>query len=319
MAFSLNKLGDMFLNIGKSTLQTGTFYATAKAMNSPCSIGGSVFGCGTFGRGWAAYPMGGCGMGSFGYSTMGMGMGYGMNMFNGYNTQMAIGQAYGQGYALGEYLKAQGGNGLMMMNPYQMLQQQVSTTQTLEPTKNKAAEKFAEHPTELGEQFDANTKSGKTTQFVMSDWNDMAAGKEKDTKYAEYTSNFAKSYIAHMDKTSGNKDNEITLEEFTTHTLNADLGKNATEAKKTEYKNFATTSFKKIDQNGDGKVDWKEMAAVFSTYDSINDGKYDGHITAEEAANSADLLINSNSTQIDKKLRAEYTRLFGNNENDGTK
>lgn len=122
-----------------------------------------------------------------------------------------------------------------------------------------------------------------------------------------------------MDKTSGNKDNEITLEEFTTHTLNADLGKNATEAKKTEYKNFATTSFKKIDQNGDGKVDWKEMAAVFSTYDSINDGKYDGHITAEEAANSADQLINSNSTQIDKKLRAEYTRLFGNNENDGTK
>lgn len=315
MAFSLNKLGDMFLNIGKSTLQTGTFYATAKAMNSPCSIGGSIFGCGTFGT----YPMGGCGMGSFGYSTMGMGMGYGMNMFNGYNTQMAIGQAYGQGYALGEYLKAQGGNGLMMMNPYQMLQQQVGTTQTLEPTKNKAAEKFAEHPTELGDQFDANTKSGKTTQFVMSDWNDMAAGKEKDEKYAEYTSNFAKSYIAHMDKTSGNKDNEITLEEFTTHTLNTDLGKNATEAKKTEYKNFATTSFQKIDQNGDGKVDWKEMAAVFSTYDSINDGKYDGHITAEEAANSADLLINSNSTQIDKKLRAEYTRLFGNNENDGTK
>ena len=78
MGFSLNNLGDTLLQIGKSTLQTGTFYAAAKTLNSPCS--GSIWSCGSFG-GWG--PMGMMG-GYMGYPGMGLacyGLG-GMSMMN---------------------------------------------------------------------------------------------------------------------------------------------------------------------------------------------------------------------------------------------
>lgn len=307
MAFSLNKLGDTLLQIGKSTLQTGTFYATAKALNSPCAMGGSVFGCGTFG-GYASYPMVGYNMGCYGFNQMGM--------LNSYNTQMAIGQAYGQGFALGEQIKAQGDMGMFgtnqafsaWKNPY------ANANQTIEPTKNKAAEKFDEHPTELGEQFENNSRNNKTTQFVMSDWSKTAEGKEKDAKYTEYTSNFAKSYIAFMDEKSGNKDNEITLEEYLKHNMASVLPADVTDAEKAEYKALAQTSFKKIDQNGDGKIDWKEMSALFSTYDAMQDGKRDGKITTAEMQLGFDSLTNPTSADMDTKLRTEYKRLFGNDE-----
>lgn len=319
MAFSLNKLGDALLKIGTSTLQTGTFYATAKALNSPCNSA-SIFGCGGFG-GYAGFPMGGYTMG--GYSMGGYSMGgypsmacYSqLGMMDPYASQMAIGQAYGQGYALGEQMKAQGAAGMFSTSlgfqsipGFQNIYQQNS--QKLNPTNNEAAEKFENHPTELGEQFEENSSSGKTTQFVMNDWSSKAEGKEKDEEYKEYTSNFAKSYIAHMDETSGNKDNEITKEEYLKYNMAADLSKNATEAEIASYKQIANTSFDKIDQNGDGKIDWKEMSALLSTYDAMS-GKRDGKISANELEAGFGGLTNANSTAMDTLLRNEYTRLFG--------
>ncbi len=317
MGFSLNNLGDTLLKIGKSTLQTGTFYAAAKTLNSPCNRGVSIFGCGTFG---SCMPMGGMMGGySFGYAGMGgMGLGgytYGANMalMNPY-AQMTIGQSYGQGYALGEQLKAQGGGMFTMpgfQTPALQMMQQQQQQQQIEPTKNEAAEKFTSHNTELGEQFEEHTKTGATTQFVMSDWEGKAAGEEKDKEYTQYASNFAKSYIANMDKKAGNEDNEITEEEFTKFNMASDLDENATEAEKTEYKTLSKTAFKKIDQNGDGKIDWKEMAATLSVYDSMS-GSRDGKITNEELAAAGTGLMDGTSTTMDQKLRTEYTRLFGN-------
>lgn len=316
MSFSLNNLGDTLLKIGKSTLQTGTFYAAAKTLNSPCNRGLSIFGCGTFGT---CMPMGGMigGYPMMGYSGMGgMGLGtysYGTNMalMTPY-AQMAIGQAYGQSYALGQQMKAQGGGSFSIpgfQTPLQQLIQQQQ--QQIEPTKNEAAEKFSAYNTELGEQFEEDTKAGKTTQFVSSDWEEKAAGKEKDQEYTQYASNFAKSYIANMDKKAGNEDNEITEEEFTQYNMSSDLDANATEAEKTEYKTLSKTAFKKMDQNGDGKIDWKEMAATLSAYDSMS-GSRDGKITNEELSEAGIGLMDSSSTTMDQKLRTEYTRLFGN-------
>lgn len=311
MAFSFNKLGDTLLKIGTSTLQTGTFYATTKALNSNCG-GGSIFGCGGF-SGYAGYPMGGYSMGS--YPSMAC---YGQfGMMDSYASQMAIGQAYGQGYALGEQIKAQGANGMFgFMNFSSMpgFQNIFNNNQTkLNPTENKAAEKFTSHPTELGKQFEEHSKSGKTTQFVMSDWEAKAEGKEKDAEYKEYTSNFAKSYIAHMDETSGNKDNEISKDEYLKYNISADLPKNATEEQIAAYKQIANTSFDKIDQNGDGKIDWKEMGALLSTYDAMS-GKRDGKISTEELETGFSGLTNANSTAMDTQLRNEYTRLYGKTE-----
>lgn len=306
MGFSLNNLGDALMKIGQSTLQTGTFYMAAKTLNSPCG-GGSIWSCGSFGA--MGCGMGYPAMGGYSYGMMGGGM---MGMMGGYSTQMALGQAYGQGYALGEMLKAQGGNGLYMMPGYQnpLLTQTQGQTKRLDPTNNKAAEKFTSHPTELGKQFEEHLKAGKTTQFVLSDWEGKAEGDEKKQQYTQYVSNFAKSYIAHMDEKSGNKDNEISEEEFINHNITSDLGTNATDAQKAEYKASAKIAFGKIDQNGDGKIDWKEMAATLSTYDAMS-GARDGKITANEATEGSSSLMTGTDTTMDTILRTEYTRLFG--------
>lgn len=310
MGFNFSKLGDTFLKIGQSTLQTGAFLATTKAMNSPCNMNNSVFGCGSFG-GFGGFGGGysgmsyGCGMGNM-YSQMGM--------MDPYASQMALGQAYGSGFALGEYLKSQPnqyqGAGLQNLLGMQGAQQNA----TLAPTDNKAAEKFKDKDTQLGEIFEKHTQEGKDTSFVLSEWKQEAEGKEKDEKYKTYTSNFAKSYLAHMDKKSGNQDNEIALDEFIKYNMSVDLKEDATAEEKAAYKQAARVAFNKMDQNGDGKVDWKEMAAVMSTYDSVKDGKHDGTITKEEAENASVGLMDPTKTNIDLKFRAEYKRLFGGNE-----
>lgn len=314
MTFNFNKLGDTLLKIGTSTLQTGTFWATAKAFNSPCNAG-SIFGCGTFG-GYAGFPMGGFSMGGFpmggyslgGYPSMAC---YGQfGMMDPYSSQMAIGQAYGQGFALGEQLKAQGTANAFTSFMLPGWQNQFSLNQKLEPTQNPAAEKFENHPTELGKQFEENSKNNKSTTFVTSEWQAKAEGKEKDAEYKDFTTNFAKSYIAHMDETSGNKDNEISKEEYLKYNMAEDLTEDATEQEIASYKQIANTSFEKIDQNGDGKIDWKEMSALLSTYDNIS-GQRDGKITIEEMSAGFNGITNASSTDMDNKLRNEYTRLFG--------
>ena len=56
------------------------------------------------------------------------------------------------------------------------------------------------------------------------------------------------------------------------------------------------------------------MSALFSTYDAMQDGKRDGKITTAEMQLGFDSLTNSTSTDMDTKLRTEYKRLFGNDE-----
>ena len=177
MGFSLNNLGDTLLQIGKSTLQTGTFYAAAKTLNSPCS--GSIWSCGSFG-GWG--PMGMMG-GYMGYPGMGLacyGLG-GMSMMNPFS-QYSLGQAYGQSYALGTLgmmgmpgmtgmTGLSGMTGMMgmtgmtglsgmtgMMGMTGMSSLPGFQTQKLQPTNNAAAEKFTSHSTELGQIYDERKK-----------------------------------------------------------------------------------------------------------------------------------------------------------------
>lgn len=308
MTFNFGKLGDAFLKIGQSTLQTGMFYAAAKGLNSGC-MGPSVWNCGTFNTGCYG---GGMGMMNYGMNGFMGGCSSYQMLLNDPSTQMALGQAYGQGYALGEYLKQNPGTNLY--SGYGMLNQLQQTAQqqkTLKPTNNEAAEKFTDHSTQLGKLFEDNIQKGEETRFVKTEWQEMEEGSEKDAKYKDYASNMAKSYIAHMDETSGNKDNEITMYEFVKYNQKVDLKDNATDAEKTALKQMAETAFKKMDQNGDGKIDWKEMAAVIGTYDASADGKHDGVINTNELQSITTLLTNKTSTTADEKFRTEYTRLFG--------
>lgn len=296
MGFSLNNLSNSLLKMGSSFLQMGTFYSASKAINSGCD--GSIFGGGCYGGGI-------CGGSVFGY-----GGGYG-GYDNPIETQYLMGQAYGQGFALAEQMSMMNAGGLM--GTYPVLPGMLPGNQTLTPAKtnNPAADKVDKNQdTSLAEQFEQNIKDKKGTQFVSDDYISMADSSEKTDTHMEASDNFAKSYIMHMDKTSGNSDGEITLDEFKKYNIKTDLGADATDDMKTLANKNSEIAFNKLDQNGDGKLDWKEMSSMFTVYDSVLDKKYDGTISKEEVDAGNKLLLNPNNTQIDQKLRDAYNELY---------
>ena len=73
-------------------------------------------------------------------------------------------------------------------------------------------------------------------------------------------------------------------------------------------------AFQKIDLNGDGKIDWKEMSAVLAAYDSASNGTADGIITREEMENTVDKLTDYTNTSLKQTIQTQYNRLFGNNQ-----
>ena len=304
MGFSLNNLSNSLLKMGSSFLQMGTFYAATKAMNHGC--GGSVFG------GYYGGYYGGtiCSGGIYG-------SGYGLGQIAA--DRYMMGQAYGQGAALYQQISMLNSASPMMVNPmmnFNNFNTTTSTTQqTIEKTNNPAADKVADgQDTSLAKAFEQNVKDKKDTQFVSSDWKDMPEGVEKNDIHMDSSDEFGKSYIMHMDKTAGNSDGEITLDEFKGYNIKTDLDANATDNQKKAANTSSEIIFKKLDQNGDGKLDWKEMSSMFTVYDSLSDGKYDGVITSKELETGNKLMLDANNLAIDKKLRSAYNDLYGQTE-----
>lgn len=308
MGFSLNNLSNSLLKMGSSFLQMGTFYAATKAMNHGC--GGSVFGGCCGGGGYYGGYYGGTI-----YNGGIYGSGYGLGQIAA--DRYMMGQAYGQGAALYQQISMLNSASPMMFNPMMNFNTFNTTTtsttqQTLEKTNNPAADKVAEEQdTSLAEAFEQNVKDKKDTQFVSSDWKDMPEGIEKNDIHMDSSDEFGKSYIMHMDKTAGNSDGEITLDEFKAYNIKTDLGANATDDLKKAANTSSEIIFKKLDQNGDGKLDWKEMSSMFTVYDSLSDGKYDGVITNKELETGNKLMLDANNLTIDKKLRSAYNDLYG--------
>lgn len=303
MGFNLENLSNSLLKMGSGFLQMGTFYSASKAINS-CSTD-SIFSGGCYGGG------GYCGN-SFSYGGYGGAYGYD----NPLETQFLMGQAYGEGYALAEQMAMLNANNGMLNNPlmnFGMNPGMITGGQqtSLQKTNNPAAEKVdANQDTSLAEQFEQNVKDKKSTQFVDNNWKDLADGEDKDIKHMDASDNFAKSYIMHMDKTSGNSNGEITLDEFKQYNIKTDLGADATDAQKTQANKNSEIAFKKLDQNGDGKLDWKEMSSMFTVYDSVLDGKYDGKISKDEVDAGNKALLTPDNTQIEEKLRIAYEELY---------
>ena len=111
-----------------------------------------------------------------------------------------------------------------------------------------------------------------------------------------------------MDGTSGDGNGQVTQEEFVEHSLR-DLSSEATSDKKQTAKLLAQIAFNRIDQNGDGKLDYKELGAVFATLDSDNKER-DGVITSEEFEKNSEGLHESSNTNFEKLLRKNYNDLY---------
>lgn len=131
-----------------------------------------------------------------------------------------------------------------------------------------------------------------------------------ETEYKEQVSELGKSYVANIDKTSGNGDNFVTAEEFTAFEMKS-LSADANETQKTQVRQMAQNAFNRLDLNKDGKLDWKEAAAYIRTMDRDNNGSLDGKITSESSQNSSALLSSPNQNNFEKLMLSDYKTLFG--------
>ena len=313
MGFSMQNLSNSLLKMGTSFLQLGTFYAAAKSINHG-GCGGSIFGSGCCGGGGSYYGIG--------YSSGPMFYGGGFGLGQIAADRYMMGQMYAAGFAANQQLNcltsmngamypAMTGMPTLNMNLPGLTTTTSTTTQPLQKTNNPTADKVdKEQSTALAQKYEQNIKDNKSTTFVSDSWKDMPEGAEKNDAHRDASNNFAKSYIMHMDKSTGNSDGEITLDEFKAYNIKTDLGDDVSDDMKKAANESSAVIFNTLDQNGDGKLDWKEMSSMFPVYDGMKDGKYDGVITNEELEAGNTLMLDKNNQTIDQKLRDAYKDIF---------
>lgn len=161
----------------------------------------------------------------------------------------------------------------------------------------------------LNAMVDSNNNiiAGKSVQIV--DFSGKTTAEEKKAAYKEQISELGKSFLKNMDS---NGDGIVSKEEYVASELKS-LPDSATAEGKEAMTRAANNAFAKIDQNGDGKLDWKETAALLQTFDRNPDnGKsIDGKITSEEFANWSTKMANGTKDTFDKFVRNSYEDLFG--------
>ncbi len=302
---------------GMFTLNTGLTGAMIHDMNkSSCCGGPSIFN-GMWGAG-LNYPIG---MNLLGGSLYGMG-GF-MGMPNSYTGLMGTGISPMTGIMNNGVMSLTGGMdpyeyGKMYMEQlkaqYPELMQSNGTIAGLSKQNNEYAGKWdASQSTEKGERFDSdldemidkdnNAVEGKEIKLTT------ATGTDSE-QYKKDISDIAKSYAAHIDKTSGNSDQELTMEEYIKYELSK-LPDDATEEQKQNIRLGASYAFSRMDLNQDKKVDWKELAATIATYDTDDNGIVDGKIDSNAFKKQAELLVDPTKPTFSQTLIKNYNRLFG--------
>ncbi len=279
-----SKMANMFTTLGNSFTQTAM---TGYMLHGNNFYGNSIFGCG-----FAMFPM----------STMQMPY---TSTIMGQMNQMSYDAAFQYGANLMQQLNAK--------NPY------------VAPDKGLAKNQYAgdldaNQDKTLGLTFDAASTTmigpdgkavaGKGFNIIDKFTNPKDAAKSQQ-EYVNAVSELGKSYGAMIDTESGDSNKKVSLEEFVKHELDS-LGANATADEKAQVTTNAQIAFKKIDINGDGVADWKELAATMAALDSSENGKNDGTITSQEFLKGATSLYNKTSIDFMNKIKQNYTNLFGN-------
>lgn len=244
-----------------------------------------------------------------------------MDILNTPMAQYTYGNSYG-GYAsnFGMLNSLNSFNNNNYLNPYSypimnMYQQPTPAAQDLTTNAEYAGDIDADQDTEAGAKLDENlnalTKNGEAVEGKSAnlvDFSDSTDQTKLEAEYKTQISELAKSYIANIDK-SGNSDKKVTIKEFVDAQL-AKLPEDASEAEKEKAKQKAINAFGLLDQNGDGKFDWKEAAAMMRTFDRNSNNKVDGKIQSEDFARYSTAL-GSGATELKKMFISDYKHLFG--------
>lgn len=318
---------------GQTAFTIGATGALIHGMNNSCNCQNSIFGGGCFGGNnmnmfGGGFNMFGCGGGNWFspanpyVNPMGIGFPNYQNQMNMLNVQYGNQLAYNWGWQKGMEAR-------LAAQQQQLAQLQQQSPQFLPKTNNKYAGDISkDQSTELGKSYDEKAKemvdekgkavSGKSFDIVKGGIKNIGEKgseerKEAFKQYKEAVTELGKSYLAEMDGTSGDGNGQVTQEEFVEHSLR-DLSSKATSDKKQTAKLQAQIAFNRIDQNGDGKLDYKELGAVFATLDGDNNGdnksNFDGVITSEEFEENSKGLYEFENTKFEKLLRKNYNDLY---------
>lgn len=306
----MQRLSQTLTKMGAGLTQTAMTGIALNSMNH-CYQGPSIFGfrCG----------------GGFGY---GIGMNYGIgipqqmladpmgftwlpNPMNLYAQNNAYGNmiAAQYGYSLGLQARAAAAAQTAAMQQSQQLQK---------TTAEYAGDLEENQETQSGKAFNnatndmGNNENAKDFNIIDS-YTDPENKEQCAQEYKTAISNLAKSYAADIDST-GNKNRKVTAEEFANYELSK-LDSNVTDEHKAQAKQMALNAFNKIDQNGDGLADWKELAATIATFDTTTDSKNkedtkDGTISVTDFTKWSTLLGQQGTNTFDTTVRNSYKQLF---------
>ncbi len=306
----MQRLSQTLTQMGTGLTQTAMTGIALNSMNHCCS-GQSIFGfgCGSFG-----YGMGmNCGIGITPQMMADpMGFTWLQNPMNMYAQNNAYGNmiAYQHGLEIGLQAKAQAAAQTAAYPQFQQLQK---------TNAQYAGDIDANQETESGRAFDKATDAMKDNDkakdfSILENYTDPNDNKKCAEEYRTAVSNLGKSYLANIDST-GNSDRKVTAEEF----VNYELGKldaNASDQHKTQAKQMALNAFNKIDQNGDGLADWKELAATIATFDTTTDSNQtqkaskDSTINVKDFSKWSALLGQQGTNAFDTTVRNNYKQLF---------
>lgn len=306
----MQRLSQSLTQIGKGLTGTAMTGIALKSMTGCCSQ--SIF------------PMG-----RAGYSC-GVRMGYGIGVTPqmmadpmGFSWLPNPACGYAQNNAYGNMLAYQYGLNLAAQSNAQIASNMASLQQQqqLQKTNTKyAGDLDKDQETKTGKAFDNATDKmaeNKDSRFnILDKYTNPKDEKKCADEYRAAVSNVAKSYAVEIDNTSGNKDRKVTVEEFVKHEMSK-LDKDASDENKAAAKAMAQTAFDKIDINGDGYADWKELAATVATFDTdneTNDKPLDATITSDEYKKWSALMSQQGTNEFDTTIRKTYTQLFGDKE-----
>lgn len=295
-------LSKLFGAFGQTAMNAGMASAAMRQMKRQQSI---------FGNCWGGYGQnyGGCCNNSMMYDPLGI-MNYsGGDWFSNYNSQVGIQMAQQMGYS----------DGLEIAAINQAAKAKAAQQKTGTPISNAkyAGDIDKNQSTKLGKAFDeASTQivdkdgkpiKGKEIEIVKGgvDKTDKGAA-----KYKQAVSELGKSFLAEMDQTSGNNDQQLTIDEYVKYEM-SHLKSDASDKEKAQAKTMAQNAFHNLDINGDGKLDWKELASSMAVLDADSNGKLDGVITSEEYAKNTENLGQANNTTFRQALSKRYQQLFG--------
>lgn len=166
------------------------------------------------------------------------------------------------------------------------------------------------------------TGKGEIT-VTSNEWRELAAKKDKTPEDiqkldTEYNTNMKKlgnsmaQYISQAFANGGDIDSAAFMKFQSSGAM--DLS-GLTQDEIAQLKTSNEIAFKRIDQNGDGKIDSKEMSAYMMAMDFDENNRMGGSIKAEDYINNASQLDDPNKNLLDQKLAYSYNKLYGDEEN----